>query len=133
MEAPIKNEAWKSTVKGLPGSFKNAFSGIKVLVSFEKNARIHLIILLLVIIAGIVLKISPAHWIVVTLAAGLVLASECLNTSIEYLCDSILPEYNSGIKKAKDLAAAGVLVSALAAIITGLIVFIPAFCRFFGS
>ncbi|MCX6300903.1 MAG: diacylglycerol kinase family protein, partial [Bacteroidia bacterium] len=102
-----------------------------VLFRSENNARIHFIILLLVIIAGIILKISTVHWIAIALAAGLVLTTECLNTSIEYLCDSIMPEYDSRIKKAKDLAAASVLISAVVSVVVGLIVFIPAICRFF--
>lgn len=131
MKASGKNENNKFTLRRLPGNFRDAFSGIKVLFRSENNARIHFIILLLVIIAGIILKISTVHWIAIALAAGLVLTTECLNTSIEYLCDSIMPEYDSRIKKAKDLAAASVLISAVVSVVVGLIVFIPAICRFF--
>jgi diacylglycerol kinase len=133
MEASAKDDTGKFTVRNFIGSFRNAFCGIFILLKSENNARVHVIILLLVIIAGLVLKISPAHWIAVSLAAGLVLASECLNTAIEYLGDVILPEYDPRIKKAKDVAAAGVLISAIAAVITGLIIFIPAIIRFFNA
>jgi diacylglycerol kinase (ATP) len=133
MNTSAKNEINQFTRKGLAGSFRNAFSGIKVLVRSENNARIHIIILIVVIIAGIVLKISPAHWIAIILVSGLVIASECLNTAVEYLADAITPEYNSVIKKAKDLAAAGVLISAVVSVITGLIIFIPAIFRFFDA
>jgi len=40
-----------------------------------------------------------------------------------------MPEYHSGIKKAKDLAAAAVLISAMVSVIVGLIVFVPALLR----
>ncbi len=130
MRSSGKDESMKGSGDGLPDSFRNAFAGIAALISSERNARIHLGILILVIAAGILLKISPAHWIAVTLAAGLVLTAECLNTAIESLCDSIKPGYDPGIKRAKDLAAAGVLISAVTAAVTGLIVFIPAFLRF---
>lgn len=133
MKASGKNEIHKNTVRGLPGSFRSAFSGIMVLLRSENNARIHFLIFLLVITAGIIFNISPAHWIAIALAAGLVLSSECLNTAIEYLCDVVLPEYDSRIKKAKDLAAASVLVSAVVSVVIGLIVFIPSICRFFGT
>ena len=131
MKASDKNEINQFTRKGSTGSFRNAFSGIKVLFKSENNARIQMIILIIVVITGILLKISPAHWLVIVLASGLVLASECLNTAIEYLSDAITPEYNSLIGKAKDLAAAGVLISAIVAVITGLIIFIPSILRFF--
>lgn len=130
MKASDKNKKNQFTHKGLAGSFRNAFSGIKVLVISENNARIHFVILILVVIAGIVLKLSPAHWIAIVLASGLVIACECFNTAVEYLADAITPEYNSVIQKAKDLAAAGVLISAVVSVITGLIIFIPAIFRF---
>jgi len=113
----------------LSGSFRNAFSGIATLLKLERNARIHLVILVLVIAAGVLLKISPAHWIAVSLAAGFVIAAEAFNTSIEALCDAVKPEFDPGIRKAKDLAAAGVLISAIASVVTGLIVFVPALIR----
>ncbi len=131
MKASDKSKMKQSSIKDLPGSFRNAFCGIKVLIKSEYNARIHLIILILVVIAGIVLKISPAHWIAVVLVSGLVIVSECFNTAVEYLSDAVAPEVNPMICKAKDVAAAGVLVSALVAVIIGLIIFIPAILRLF--
>lgn len=131
MNASDKSKKKRSSLKDLPGSFSNAFSGITVLIKSEYNAGIHLVILILVIIAGIVLKISTAHWIAVILVSGLVIASECFNTALEYLSDALAPETNLMIGKAKDVAAAGVLVSAIAAAITGLIIFIPAIVRLF--
>lgn len=131
MIASDKNIKKQSSITDLPGSFRYAFSGIIFLIKSEYNARIHLVILILVVIAGIVLKISPAHWIAVLLVSGLVIASECFNTALEYLSDAVAHDTNPMIGKAKDVAAAGVLVSALAAVITGLIIFIPAILRFF--
>jgi diacylglycerol kinase (ATP) len=128
-----KSKASKFNAKGLADSFRNAFSGFKVLIGSGNNARIHIIILSLVIIAAIVLKIAPAHWIAISLAAGLVMASECFNTAVEYLCDIVMPEYDSRIKKAKDIAAAGVLISAVISVVIGLIVFIPSIIRLFGA
>jgi len=80
---------------------------------------------MLVIIAGIVLKISISEWLAVLIAIGLVFTSEAINTSIEKLSDFISPERQSSIKEVKDLASAGVLISAMTALIIGLIVFAP--------
>ena len=107
-------------------SFTHAFSGIGVLIKQEHNARIHLVILILVIIAGIVLKITATGWIAIVFAAGLVFASECFNTAIENLSDVVSPEKNEKIKIAKDVAAAGVLISAIISVVVGIIVFLPA-------
>ena len=106
-------------------SFKFAFNGIRILFVNEHNAWIHLAAAMLVIIAGIVLKISISEWLAVLIAIGLVFTSEAINTSIEKLSDFISPERQSSIKEVKDLASAGVLISAITALIIGLIVFAP--------
>jgi diacylglycerol kinase len=107
-------------------SFRYAFSGIRVLLKEEHNARIHLVILILIIIAGIVLKIPASGWLAIVFASGLVFASECFNTAIENLSDVVSPEKNEKIKIAKDVAAAGVLISAITSVLIGIIVFFPA-------
>jgi diacylglycerol kinase (ATP) len=106
-------------------SFRNAFSGIAGLLRYEHNARIHLLILIVVLLVGIFLRISSSEWIAVVFASGLVFISECFNTAVEYLSDVVSPEYNEKIKGAKDVAAAGVLISAIIAVIIGVIVFLP--------
>jgi len=106
-------------------SFKFAFNGIRILFVNEHNVWIHLAAAMLVIIAGIVLKISISEWLAVLIAIGLVFTSEAINTSIEKLSDFISPERQNSIKEVKDLASAGVLISAITALIIGLIVFAP--------
>lgn len=106
-------------------SFRNAFSGIAGLLRYEHNARIHLFILIVVLLAGIFSGISSSDWIAIVFASGLVFISECFNTAIEYLSDVVSPEYNEKIKGAKDVAAAAVLISAIIAVIIGIIVFLP--------
>jgi diacylglycerol kinase len=106
-------------------SFRAAFHGIVTLLMYEHNARIHLLILVIVIIAGILFRISGAEWLAILFVSGLVFASECFNSAVEYLSDLITDKQNENIRKAKDVAAAGVLISALISAITGLIIFIP--------
>ena len=110
-------------------SFRNAFSGIITLLRREHNARIHLLILLMVLASGIFLRISSSDWIAIFFAAGLVFISECLNTAIEYLSDVVSPEYNEKIKSAKDVAAGAVLISAIVSVVIGIIVFLPEIYR----
>jgi diacylglycerol kinase len=111
-------------------SFRNAFSGIATLVKHEHNARIHLVILIVVVFLGISLKISAFDWIAVVFASGLVFISESFNTALECLSDAVSSEYNEKIRRAKDLAAGGVLISAIVSVIIGLIVFLPGIYRF---
>lgn len=110
-------------------SFRNAFSGLSYLMKYEHNARIHLFILIIVLLAGIILKISSSDWIAVVLAAGLVFISECFNSAVEYLSNAVSEDYNEKIKMAKDVAAAGVFISAFTSVIIGLIVFVPEIYR----
>ncbi len=106
-------------------SFRFAFHGLKALLKEEHNARIHFIVAIFVVAAGILIKLHPYEWIAVIFAIGFVITTEILNTAVENLCDFISPERNEKIKNIKDLAAAGVLISAISAIIIGLIIFLP--------
>ena len=106
-------------------SFTYAFSGLRMLFREEHNAWIHLFATVCVIVAGFVFHISPLEWVAVVFAIGLVIGGEAFNTAIEILSDVVCPERDERIKKVKDLSAAAVLVSALAALTIGLIVFIP--------
>lgn len=111
-------------------SFVDAFNGLKILIREEHNARIHFAAGVLVLIAGAVLKISALEWITIVLAIGLVITAEIINSSIENIADFISSEKHDKIKKVKDLAAAGVLISAATALIIGLIIFVPKILEF---
>ncbi|MBK7709932.1 MAG: diacylglycerol kinase family protein [Bacteroidales bacterium] len=123
-----KSQKKKFSLKERIISFGYAFHGMGTLLS-EHNARIHLLILVFVVGAGIVFRISGSEWMAVLFVAGLVLVSECFNTAVEYLSDQISDEPNENIRKAKDVAAAGVLIAAIISVITGLIIFIPEILR----
>ncbi len=108
-------------------SFGFALNGLKILIKEEHNFRIHLAAVLVVLIAGIVFHISEFEWIAVVFAIGFVLALEIINTAIENIADFISPGESEKIKIIKDVTAAGVLVSAITALIIGLIIFLPKF------
>lgn len=106
-------------------SFKYAFAGLKTLFLEEHNARIHAAAAVVATILGFVLDISPNEWIALVIVIGAVFVCELFNTSLEALADFASPEKHPQIKKVKDLAAAAVLMSALSALITGAIIFLP--------
>jgi diacylglycerol kinase (ATP) len=110
-------------------SFRYAFSGIADLLKYQHNARIHSAVFFLVLIAGVLFRISSSDWIAIILASGLVFASEAFNTSIEYLSDAVSSEQNEKIRRAKDVAAAGVLIASFVSVIIGLIIFLPEIYR----
>ena len=106
-------------------SFRFAIRGLKVLWETEHNARIHLIAFILVIVAGLFFSISTTEWMVVLIVIFLVFITELINTALEYLADKVSSEHDELIGKSKDLSAGAVLLSALLAIVCGLIIFIP--------
>lgn len=106
-------------------SFKYAFRGIAMVLKSEKNMFIHLIISILVFVCGILFQISTTEWMICLLCFGLVFSAEMMNSAIESLVDLVSPNHHKLAGKAKDIAAGAVLVAAIFAAITGLIIFIP--------
>lgn len=112
-------------MKKLINSFKYAIQGIFTSFKTEKNMKIHIFIMLLVIVAGLVLKISKLEWIICIILFSIVIAGELFNTAIETVVDMVMPEKNEKAKIAKDVSAGAVLVLAIGSIIIGFMIFIP--------
>jgi len=106
-------------------SFKYALTGVKEAFKSEKNMKAHLALAFLAIILAIILNLSPAEWAILILTIGLVLILELVNTSLEKIVDLVSPEIKEEARIAKDVAAAGVLVSAVVAILVGSFLFLP--------
>ena len=113
------------TFSGRVKSFKHAIRGIGLMLTTQHNAWIHAAATIVAVIAGIILRIRPAEWCWIVVAIILVWAAEALNTAFEFLCDVASPEFHPLVKKAKDVAAGAVLITAIGAVIIGLIVFGP--------
>ena len=106
-------------------SFKYAFNGIKTGFLQERNVKIDVFIMTLVIISGIILKINKYEWIICIILFGLVISLEMINTAIERTVDLVTKEKSELAKNAKDISAGAVLVSAIASAIIGFMIFIP--------
>jgi diacylglycerol kinase len=106
-------------------SFRYAWDGMREFFAWQHNAIIHAVATLVVIVLGILTKLHSTEWIFISIVTGLVWMAELFNTAIEKLCDLVSPGFNPKVKFIKDVTAAAVLVSAIIAAITGLIIFIP--------
>ena len=106
-------------------SFKFAFNGIYRLAKSERNFKIHLTASLLVTLAGIYFKISTTEWLAQCIIIGMVLSLEALNTAIEHLANYVQPKKDEKIALIKDIAAGGVLIVAIIAIIIANLIYIP--------
>jgi diacylglycerol kinase (ATP) len=121
----VVSKTKKFSIKARLGSFRYAFRGICSLIKNEHNSRIHLLAAIIAIAFAIVFRINTIEWTLLIIVIGIVFLTELLNSSLETLSDLINPELNEQIRKAKDYAAAAVLISAIISLITGGLIFIP--------
>ena len=106
-------------------SFRYAFQGLADLFRSQPNARIHAVASAVAVCLGLFLQISRLEWAVVVLSIALVISLEALNTAIEHLTDLVSPDYHPLAGKAKDVAAAAVLIAAMGAAVVGGLIFLP--------
>lgn len=112
-------------IKRLIKSFGHALKGLKLLFSSQRNAVIHLLLMFCAIVMGFMFNINNSEWIIIILCSAIVIAAEAFNTALEKMADTIHPDKHDGIGNAKDLAAGSVLITAIAALIVGIIIFLP--------
>ena len=106
-------------------SFRYAFAGFGHILRDQHNFWIHLAATVLVVIAGVILKVNHTEWCLLVIAIALVWITEFLNTALEMLADFVSPEKNETIRRVKDISAAAVLMASIGALIIGVIVFLP--------
>ena len=106
-------------------SFTFAWKGILTCAGHEQNITFHLIAAIIVLAAGFCFGISRTEWMAVMLCIGTVIAAELFNSAIERLVDMVSPEWKKIAGEVKDIAAGAVLITAIAAAIVGIIVFLP--------
>jgi undecaprenol kinase len=110
-------------------SFKYAFNGMRLAIKEELNFQIHFIASIAVIIAGFVFSISTTEWLVIIMLIAGMFALELMNTAVERTVDLVTKDYHPIAGQAKDLAAGAVLCYAAAAVIIGVIIFLPKLLR----
>ncbi|HQE91623.1 MAG TPA: diacylglycerol kinase family protein [Anaerolineae bacterium] len=106
-------------------SLKHAAEGLLYAIHTQRNFRIHLVVAVVVVVMGWWLHLPYASWAVLALTVGMVLVTEMVNTAAEAMVDLASPDYHPLAKLVKDVAAGAVLVTAITAIVVGLIVLGP--------
>lgn len=117
----------KSFFTGRLKSLGFALKGAIKLATTEHSVMVQSSIAILLVIAGFYFEISREEWMFQTLAIGLVLSIEGLNTAVEKVADFIHPEFHEKIGFIKDIAAGAVFFAAITAIVIGCIIYIPKF------
>lgn len=107
----------------LINSFKCAFKGIFFVILHERNMRIHIVAVLYVAFFSAFYDFTKAEIILLVITCAIVMILEVLNTSIEVIVDKVSPKYSPLARVAKDAAAGAVLLSAVMAVIVGIVLF----------
>jgi diacylglycerol kinase (ATP) len=114
-------------------SVGHALHGIGYVLRSQHNAWIHAAATILVAGAGFYFHLSSIEWCCLVIAASSVWTAEALNTALELLADAAIEELHPLVGHAKDVAAGAVLVTAIAAVIVGAIIFWPHLATLFFS
>ncbi len=125
--------AWKDptesgssfTIEGRLKSVRNAVYGLGLMLKSQHNAWLHAFASICVLITGALMRLSDGEWCWIVLAIMAVWTAEALNTALEVLADAASPDFHPLVKKAKDVAAGGVLISAIGSVWIGLLVLGP--------
>ena len=112
-------------IKSRITSFGHAFHGWAYVIRNEKNAWIHAVVTILVVIVATWLVIPLRDWAVLVLTIAMVWAAEFLNTAIEAVVDLASPVHHPLAKVGKDVGAAAVLIAACASVLVGLLILGP--------
>lgn len=120
-----KNRKENFSVGKRAKSFAHASRGVFLFIKDTHNAWIHVVVFLIAVFLGFYFEITAIEWMILMLASGLVFGAEAFNTAIEIDMDLTSPDSHPFARDTKDVAAGAVLISALAALIVGLVIFLP--------
>ena len=110
-------------IVGLLHSFFYAIRGIFFCIKTERNIRIHMSITFYVLVFSKFYDFTRSEFAIILLSIALVITAEMLNTATEASVDISSPNYSELAKKSKDIAAGGVLISAIFAFVIGITFF----------
>lgn len=106
-------------------SFRHAFAGWWYVIRTQKNAWIHAILSIFVLLAALFLRLQARDMAVLILTIGTVWTAEFINTAIEAVVDLASPQHHPLARVGKDVGAAAVLIAAISAAVIGLLILGP--------
>lgn len=118
---------WNSYLGKRLLGFKYACRGAWMLIKNEPSIQVQAVVAVGITIAGFFFNISSEEWIAQTLAIGLVMSIEGLNTAIEEFANFVHPDFHNKIGSIKDVAAGAVFFAAVAAVIVACFIYVPKF------
>jgi diacylglycerol kinase (ATP) len=106
-------------------SFRYAFAGWWFVIRTQRNAWIHAMVSVAVVLVSFWLQLAARDWAVIVMAIALVWTAEFLNTALEAVVDLASPHQHYLAKVGKDVGAAAVLIAAGSAALIGFLVLGP--------
>jgi diacylglycerol kinase (ATP) len=106
-------------------SFRHAFHGWWYVIRTQRNAWIHALVTMLVLLVALWLRLPLRDWAVLFLTIALVWTAEFINSALEAVVDLASPHQHPLAKVGKDVGAAAVMLASLAAILVGLLILGP--------
>lgn len=109
--------------KNFLDAWKNAISGIIYATTTQGNIKKQLIIAVVVVIISLFFDLSKAEFLIFMFTIVLIIFAEMVNTAIETVVDLYTDLYHPKAKIAKDVAAGGVVITAINAVIVAYFLF----------
>lgn len=106
-------------------AFGYAFAGWWYVIRTQRNAWIHALASVSVLMLGLWLQLPLRDWAIIIVIIAMVWTAEFINTALEAIVDLASPQHHPLAKVGKDVGAAAVLIAALAAILIGLLILGP--------
>jgi diacylglycerol kinase len=117
-------------LKSRAKAFKFAFSGWWYVIRTQRNAWIHMVVSIAVILVSFLLHISASDWALILLAITMVWIAEFLNTALEAVVDLAANRAQHELARVgKDVGAAAVLIAAASSVVIGLLILGPPLWR----
>jgi diacylglycerol kinase len=106
-------------------SFGHAIAGLTYVLRTQRNAWIHAVASLTVVLLALWLRLSLTHWALLFLAMAMVWMAEFINSALEATVDLASPDVHPLAKVGKDVGAAAVLIAAVSAALIGFLILGP--------
>jgi len=106
-------------------AFRYAFAGWWFVIRTQRNAWIHAVVSVIVVVVGFWLRLPPRDWAVIAISITMVWMAEFLNTALEAVVDLASPQRHFLARVGKDVGAAAVLIAAISAVVVGFLIMGP--------
>ncbi|MFZ2360173.1 MAG: diacylglycerol kinase family protein [Anaerolineae bacterium] len=106
-------------------SFSAAMRGAAYTIRTQRNTHIELAAAVVVVAAGLWLRIEALAWAVLALTVATILALEAVNSAVEAVVDLVSPDYHELARTAKDCAAGAMIFAVLGSLGVAAAIFGP--------